>query len=68
MSRSEKENENIEVLESIIDEIGLSETIRLLMTVCSGRASDFYEDENQEEGDDWGNAADQLQNIDVGDL
>jgi hypothetical protein len=52
----------MEALETIVDKVGISETVRMLAEVCEEKAEQATDDE--ELADIWNNAADDLNDLD----
>jgi hypothetical protein len=56
---------DLDALETIVDKVGISETIRLLATVCSEKADHIRASYSDEElAELWEDAAEELDNID----
>lgn len=59
----------VEELESVVEELGIKQTIKALAVICSDCADEAKEDDEPEETvNEWEDVAEALDNIETGDL
>jgi hypothetical protein len=62
------ENDDLELLEEIIRREGLKETVLAVSNICSDIADECRSNDNEELADQWEDASEDLDELELGDL